>query len=169
MLNAHTNSPGCFSSSVGTRALICTASTMAILRLLYVSGICCRRRSTTHQMRLSAASHNGMGSLSCASPWASPASFARRANGVTGLRISAVHVVCDFCKSRHAARRLSRIFRTPSTLCFTDTHQYSPSVNGRQVHATGLAQRKRRTISWKHTVVFPENEVYGACSLYWFE
>ena len=30
--------PTCFSSAVGTRALICTASTMAMLRLLYVSG-----------------------------------------------------------------------------------------------------------------------------------
>ena len=46
-----------------------------------------------------------------------------KAHGVVGFRISAMHVVCHCCRSRHAVRRFSRIFAIASTLCCPDAHQ----------------------------------------------
>ena len=56
-------------------------------------------------------------------PCACPASFARKTHGVVGFRISAMHVVCHCCRSRHAVHSFSRIFAMASTLCCPDTHQ----------------------------------------------
>ena len=52
-----------------------------------------------------------------------PASFAGKAHGVSGFKISAVHVVCRLYKCRHAACLFSRMFKTASALCCPDTHQ----------------------------------------------
>ena len=72
---------------------------------------------------VSAASYSGIGSRSCAHPCACPASFAWKAHGVSGFKISTVHVVCHLYKSRNLACRLPRTLKTASTLCCADTHQ----------------------------------------------
>ena len=46
-----------------------------------------------------------------------------RCRRLQNILISAMHVVCHCCRSRHAVRRCSRIFAIASTLCCPDTHQ----------------------------------------------
>ena len=85
-------------------------------------------------------------STSCSLPCACPASFAQKAHGAVGFRISAMHVVCHCCRYRHTVRRFSRIFAIASTLCCPDTHQSSPSAIMRPLYARGLAQREELTV-----------------------